>query len=317
MSAELGKAPLSISLGTSFYERNREIIGDYLGIHGVDPRLVEDTKDLDGLVRATQPWARGDHARPDMPIDITDSQSGYLHRLHESFGMKHAIELPKGDYDFLVVLGGMHTGNHRRIEWAKKILNSPGVNVDRMVMLGGERGVYPESESNLIAKNIEEIKKSEQTDPFLKKVVNGTAEISNESDMLRLASRIQLGKLILRPSNKPDVIEFDWDGMPITLIHTKSVPRPLGAPRHTTEGCVSDLITNIKPSHSATIGFIATNPHTERTSRSARRTMAGLGRTDIELVPSGPHALDSYSHALYRGEVARNLYEDLSHAASI
>lgn len=307
MTKEINNNSTSICLETSFFDRNIDLLGDFLGIHGVDPRSAVD---LESIVEATQPWARGDHARPALPVEINSSQTEHLHRLHTAFGMKQAIELPPNDYDFLVILGGMHTGNHRRIAYAKEVLNKPGINVDRLVMLGGERGVYPESEDKLISENIELIKQSPQTDPLLKKVIEGKTQITNESDMLRLAASIQLGGLVMKASSSHRVLEFEWGGLPVTLTHTKSVPRPLGDPRHTTEGCIADFVTRIKPRQAARVGFIATNPHTERTARSAGRIMESMGRQDIELVPAGPSALDTYSPALYRGEVARNLYED-------
>lgn len=302
----------------SFYKRNRIHLPEFASLFDLDPSVTES---LDSLVKATQPWVRGDHTRPENRARVTEAEGERLHRLYKLLGLKDERPLDPGHYDYLLVLGGIYRGTNRRLAFLKKTLEKGNITTDQIVFLGGEREVYPEVENTLIADHIEQLKGSSQRDPFVRHVIGeyskkGTG-IRHESDLFRLAAAVQLGSLALT-SETDRQVEFIYSraqseegtDIPVVLLHTQAESRPNGKPRHTTEACIRDFIRTLQPRRAARIGFIATNPHIERTTRSAQRNIDLLDRSDLRLTPAGPGALDTYSHELFRGEVARLLYED-------
>lgn len=307
---EIAPTPNFETENDSFFARNGPILGEFVAQFGLDPEVAEKLEDI---VEVTQPWVEGDHTRPENLAEVTDEQDQKLRQLYTSLGIRQERPLPDGHYDYLIVLGAIHRGNNRRLDFLNRSIQGDGVTTDEVVLLGGERLVYPEVEKSPIDQNIQELQGLQTTDPLVQKFIQREAYPKHETDLLRLASAVQLGNLTIEEEAEA-YIRFDRESMPVTLIHTKAVQRPNGAPRHTTEACIGDFLRIVEPMEAAKIGFIATNPHIERTSRTAERAFADHGREDITLVPSGPKALDGYQHELYRGEVARLLYEDLLQA---
>lgn len=291
---------------STFYDRSCAYLGEFVTFFGIDSRVVED---LDLLVEATQPWTRGDHVRPEHKVRVTEVEGGRLHELYKVMGIKDAQVLPSGHYNSILGLGGMQRGNIRRMAFLGESLENPNITTDQIILLGGERPVYPEAEDVLIAETVEQLRGLSHTDPVVKKMVEDGISPRHETDLLRLTAALQFGGLILKKETK-QVIEFERDGLPVFVTHTDAVPRAKGAPRHTTEACMADYVKLFTPAQTATVGFIATQPHTERVARSARRALGQQGREDLVLVPGGPNALDGYSHEIFRGEIARLLYED-------
>lgn len=300
------KGAPAIAETASFYSRNIAVLTEVVTIFGINPEAVED---LDSLVEATQPWVRGDHARPEHRANVTNSQSRRLHELYNLLGIRHAKGLSGGHYEYIVGLGGLQRGNMRRMNFLRQMMERDDVNTDHIVLLGGERVVYPETESAMLEENIQELQATTLYDPVVKKIVNEGVSPRHETDMIRMAAALRLKDLVFKRESG-NIIEFDRNGTEVTLIHTKAVSRPNGEPRHTTEACMVNFVNVMQPLLAARVGFVATNPHTERTTRSAQRIITNVGRGDVVLEPSGPGALDSYEHELYRGEIARLLYED-------
>lgn len=313
-----GQAVMLNSRVESFYRRNRVHLPEFASLFDLDPSVTES---LESLVDATQPWVQGDHTRPENRAQVTEAEGERLHKLYRLLGLKDRRPLEPGHYDYLLVLGGIYRGTNRRLAFLRESLEKGNVTTDQIVFLGGEREVYPEVENALIAEHIEQLRGSSQKDPFVRGIIGDrfakATGIRHETDLFRLAAAVQLGALALT-SETGRQLQLIYSqakngkhiDTPITLLHTQAEPRPNGKPRHTTEACIRDFIHTLGPKRMARIGFIATNPHVERTTRSAQRNIDFLGRADLHLLPAGPGALDIYTHELFRGEVARLLYED-------
>lgn len=303
-----------MSVNESFYDRNLESIESLFDIYGVP---LNTKSSLEDVVEVTQPWVKGDHARPEHTVSVTAEQSGELHKIYDAVGIKKEITLAPGHYDQIIIPGAVQRGNNRRLGFLATILAAGDITADRLVLLGGEREPYREVESTAIYENLKSLAGVEQTDKRVKEMVDGSTP-AHETDLIRLAAAVQLGSMSLVSASQKFVgrtpikrYDFEWMQMPVTLTHTKAVKRSNGPKRHTTGACMSDWLDHFSLPRDAKVGFIATNPHIERMARSAKRVITLASRSDIQLYHAGPGALDSYTHEIFRGEVARNLYEDL------
>lgn len=291
----------------SFYEQHQERLGEFVEIFGIDPSVADN---LDTLVEATQPWVKGDHARPENRVDINSVDTELLHTYYDEFGIKREIVLPPGHYDQIIVLGALHRGNNRRLEFVEKVLESRSVTTDLTVILGGERDPYPEVESQSIEENIDFLKGKEMTDPLVQGIVEKSINPRSETDLIRLAMAVKIGNLVIKKQTDQRIDFQGHDGRKVVVTHTYAVDRPNGDRRHTTEACMKDWTKLVPALTGSRIGFVATNPHIVRTTRAAEIALRENGRGDITLLPAGPHALDGYTHELFRGEIARLLFED-------
>lgn len=274
------------------------------------------TDSLDEAVQLTQPWVRGDHSRPDHRFDINPEQAVALTSLYDRCGLRRAYELGEKEFDHVVVFGATHVGNNNRLKFLGRTLESGKIAAKKLVLLGGERAVYPEVEDPIIQENMAQLTKAGSKDEWVKSLVSGNVSLEWETDLLRLAALVHLGKLTLkqtriRPENGSlQALEFDLNGTPTSITHTLAVPRANGNPRHTTEACLEDWLKTAEPQAFAKIAFIGANPHIERMAKTTRLILGRLGRLDIQAVMAGPSAHNSYGHSIFLGEIARNLYED-------
>jgi len=205
----------------SFFREHEASIRDLTELYGIDTSQAETLEDF---VALTQPWAAGDHARPENRVGvITPELSRRLHGFYDLLGMKSAVPLPEGHYDKIFVLGAIHRGNNRRLGFLAGTLDSGGVTVDEILLMGGERAPYWEVEKAAIQENLEELRGSGQiSDPRVEDMVYGGARIRNETELLRLAATVHLGGLAFRAS-AGYVANYDLRGIPLTVTHTAAV----------------------------------------------------------------------------------------------
>jgi hypothetical protein len=300
-----------------FYNANRESLDELAEKLALPERATEN---LDTWVAVSQPWTRGDHARPAERIAVDDRTGARLHELYEAMGLKHDLWLPEGVYDQIAILGSTQLGNNRRVQHAQQMLDRSKATTNHLVMLGGERAPFEESELPLIDTNIKQLAEQDPNDPWIQQLLSGEAAVNWETDMLRLSTSIHLGRLTTvatfgaggEGGSYPAVTHFTCNqrDLLVSLTHSKAVPRPGGAPRHTTASSIPDWLRLLPPKTGAKVGFVTANPHIERTTRVAQNVIAAAGRDDIELIASGSAAAQTYRHEIFLGEVARNLYED-------
>lgn len=297
-----------------FIERNHEPLKEVFELLDMDPEL---TTDLSAAVAATQPWVKGDHVRPGHEISIQPPECGQmLHELYGQLGLKGEQPLPAGEYEQILVLGGMMLGMNRRLEFTNRMLKT--AKSDNIILLGGERPVYPESESDLVVEAIAAAQRRDAYDPWIRHLNVDGSDVRWETDMMRLSATNQLGRLRLHaqdhyfgdPAGTPEVAVFGWRSKNIHLLHTRAVERPNGDRRHTTEACIAHWTQVLNPQPNARVGFVTANPHIERTGRVAQAALHAAGRPDITLEIGGSAAAPNGAHAIYLGEIARNLYED-------
>ncbi len=299
----------------SFYGQHQAGITRLFDIVGLPPEAAET---LETAVTATQPWVQGDHSRPENRVILAESATPELHDIYDTFGLMKTYELPPGDYDQIVVLGGIHRGNNRRLKFLGQVVTSGKVDAERIMLLGGEREVYLEAEAELIDQNLRDIVSRNIADSWIERVQSGKVLIQWETDLLRLAAMAQLGSLTPKDSeynggkltDRPHLKEFEWQRMPLFIMHTQAVARQ-GKPRHTTEACMVDWLDTVQPRENAHVAFIGANPHIARMGRSAAAILKTHGRSDIELVLAGPHSVEGLGHSHFLGEIARHLYEDI------
>ncbi len=296
----------------TFYGQHQEQLRRLFEITGLPEEV---SADLPMAVEATQPWVRGDHSRPEHRFRFKDPESAELHDIYGDLGLRDAHDLPAGTYQHAILLGGVHRGNNRRLGFMNQVLTSGTVIVEDITLLGGERRVYPEVEIEDIENNLHALRNVDE--PWLDRLRNSKVESWWETDLLRLAATVRLGRLSVagreyEPLNsryRPHRQTFTWRKLPLAIMHTLAVARQ-GEPRHTTEACVRDWLDTMLPADNARVAFFGANPHLTRMGRSAQAVLRAQGRPDIDLVVAGPASVEGLGHGHYLGEVARQLYED-------
>lgn len=300
------------ALPPTFYGQHQEQLNRLFDIVGLPESSGQS---LPSAVEATQPWVKGDHSRPEHRFSLAGPDSDELFDIYGAFGLRHAHDLPAGQYSQAVVLGGIHRGNNRRLEFVGKVLRRGDVAIDDVALLGGQRRVYPEVELDTIQENLDDL--AESDDPWLDSLQQTPTAAWWETDLLRLAALVHLGPLAvagrdyrdLKQPYRPHVQTLSWQGTPLSIMHTKAVARQ-GEPRHTTEACVRDWLATAQPAQNAKVAFIGANPHLIRMGRSAQAVLRAQDRADIDLVVAGPASNPQLGHSHYLGEIARHLYED-------
>lgn len=294
----------------TFYGQHRAKLPKLFEITGVPAEAADS---LETAVAATQPWARGDHIKPEQRFQIDLQDEAELRRLFDELGLVREHDLLSRHYDEILMLGGTYWGSKHRLQFLGKVLEEGGVTTDRMTLLGGEREIFDE-ELPVVLEDLEQL----DMDQFLDMEDGaGGTDIYWETDMLRLAAVKELGGISMKQEyieigdgpGRPHVQEFSWSGIPFSLMHTKAVERN-GKSRHTTEACVVDWLQTTEPKRGMVVGIIAANPHTTRIGRAAYAMLERHGRGDIVLLPAGPAVLPTVQHHTYLGEIARHLYED-------
>lgn len=311
----IGQETVGVSKELYFNQHAKEL-GEVFDIVGVPE---EAKTDLNRAVNETQPWIRGDHSRPQhefrIPTDSLESQR--LHELYPLLGLRDEQLLPAGHYDHILVPGAVQRGNNRRLELLNRLVAEHGVIPSHVVLMGGQRHIFEEKEKDDIEANWATVEARGTGGPWLESLKRGTATLEWETDIMRLAAIQHLGPLAvkqwhLRLAHEDHVqrYEFEWQGVPLTLLHTLAVARKHGEARHTTEACMQDwLHTNDIPI-GAKVGFIAANPHMERMGKAAHMVLLEEGRGDVQLVVAGSAGAPNLGHNIHLGEVARNLFED-------
>lgn len=301
-----------------FFDTHSQTLDELFDILGME---IRSSDGLAPVVAATQPWVGGDHSRPDYQLRVSDDQKYALKELYEHFDFVGQQAFPEGHLDQIVVLGAIHFGNNRRARFVGDSLQRHDLTTDRVVLLGGERYMYPEVERGDFDANIRQVRALGRSDAWLEHLQALPDEAIDETDMIRLAVTAQIGRLTTREihvrSNESTLVdrpakryECALGRMAVTLLHTPAVQRPNGKPRHTTEACIADwLQTYPDLSDDARVGFVGAQPHLGRMVRSAQRIIHAHGR-NIQLIAGGPGASEQTPHHIFLGEVARSLYED-------
>jgi hypothetical protein len=307
-----------LPIGELFFDAYRPEIEQVFKVVGLPDDV---TSSLGRAVELTQPWVGGDHSRPNHVFNLDEQQRAELKALFVDLDMAEERPLPDDHYDQIIVLGGIQAGNLRRTDFLKRMLDKKGVTTDKVVLLGGQRRIYVERETDDINANFAELfyqeAHTEWSEHFKADMLAEQGETRWETDLIRLAAMAKIGPLVfkrlqLRLGNEDFIgrYEFDWNNLSVDLLHTLAVPRPNGESRHTTEACIGDWIETYQPKDGARVGMVNANPHIDRMIRSARSVATSLGRSDIELIPAGPTAPLGIRESIFLGEIARNLYED-------
>lgn len=311
----------------TFYERNRESLAEVFGVLG---KPLDALDNLEDTVLVTQEWTGGDHTRPNYEIDLTEEESKKLRGLYGALGLLDERQLPPGHYEQIILLGAKQVGNNRRLDMIGRMLTSGQVTTDRMVWFGGERHKEPD-EADMTARNFAELGQRSGTDVWTGRILKQPERVRWETDLIRLAGAAQLGPLALKQLHLrvldaaaepkkfvriPDAdpishYELEWNGTPVTLLHSQAVNRPNGEARHTSESCADDWLEIVPPAQGARVGFVTGNPHIERATRSVHAKLHKAGRDDVNFIGSGSAANPYQKHQIFLGEIARNLYEDL------
>lgn len=300
----------------SLYKRCRPQIAEVFSIFGLPDDTIDD---LQRSVDVTQAWVSGDHSDQTTEslskYEFEPAQSDRLHQLYDELGMNQEYRFAPGHLDQIVVLGGLAVGNDRRMQFLKDTLQHGDVTTDRIMLLGGQRRML-QNETEDLENTFQQIKLNGTADKWSELMQARSPDTYWETDMMRAAAVSKMGSLVvkqmhLKMYNEDPLLryELDWQGTPVTLMHTHKVERKDGKPRHTTEACMADWIKTIPP-YAARVGFIGANPHTERMGKTARRALQEGGGPDIELVIAGPASSKKLGHSFYFGELARSLYED-------
>jgi hypothetical protein len=320
MSIELQPSNQEATNGGSFFDEHRENLGVIADILHMPSNLTDS---LESAVELTQPWTRGDHSRPEAPIELSQQQRAELQPLFAQFGLTSRQNLPDGDYAHILVPGAVQKGNNGRIEFVKDSFQADTITSNDVVLLGGQRTVFGEVETALLQADLAAIKQAGTIDTWIEALGGDVDKLVWETDFMRLAAVKHLGALPLMelhlrmvdtasaaPGDAVQQYEFEWHNMPLRLLHTLATQRPNGQARHTTESCVKEWVGLAQPAEGARVGFVASNPHRERMAKSARHSLASIGREDIQIIAAGPANATGVGDHIFLGEIARNLYED-------
>lgn len=269
---------------------------------------------LTELVEATQPWAQGDHFKPDDPVLLDHVREKKAWEVFDSLHMLGEVTPIAGEYDSILVLGGKQGTNRRRVGFLKRYLDDSTVRLSdkgRITLLGGNR---PLADDEIV-----DFKYALQ-----QKVPGDTwVEHQKESDIassftealgLRAAA-LDMGDLILSqmhlrvglvPPSHDIISQYQFRGKyPVDLINSNPVERSLGGdPRHTTESTIAAVSL---PEH-ARVLFVSSNPYIARTLMNARSVLSAK-YPDTEIVGCGPAILPNADVQLCFGEFARLVYE--------
>lgn len=292
---------------------------------------LNDVRDIDSAVAVTQPWVRGDHGHDSYDFgDFSWQQVGELSEAYVGLDMVEQRDLISGDEDIWAVYGAVDLGNMKRLEYVKNMLDQ-GMRPKRIVLLGGERGVFPEREPEDLAASIKSIEEQGLADKWLDNakqrleiaVSQGNRRIFTETDMLRIASIQHLGPMVVerarlnigledtaRTSTPINEYEFRAkDGIPVSLMHFRAQPRKDGDWRHTTESCTVGLARYFGLRYGQSMAVIGAKPHLDRMVLTVDRSLREAGYDGIRLTSGGPGTTEQTGHSIYLGEVARWLWE--------
>lgn len=294
-----------------FFSNKVEYLNQLLELAGKQP--VSNTVTA---YDAFSEWAQGDHTRPDSPINLSGSGADQAQEIYEHLDMIEERSLPAGDYDDIVLLGGIYQSTKRRVGYLSNLLNSDNIKLKpsgRIVVWAGERNIYPEDEAELVASDLAAIKEDSvpawiENAPVLSETLLARLALKAETKL----GNTELRKLYLRLNDPNPLSHYELSGQyPIMLLHTKATKRTLGAPRHSTETCAADWLNIFQPRTGSRVAFISSNPFIDRTTRVVRRVMSEQGRKDISISGGGTAAMPTTPDSVFLGEIARNLYEDL------
>jgi hypothetical protein len=282
---------------------------------------------LDEAVASTQPWARGDHSRPGFDYgDVLKENDSALRELFTGLGMQNESLLVDTEVDDVIMYGAIYAGTLRRLELLNRMVRQHGFRPKRIILAGGERRGFIEKETSEYLGSLTVLRSGTIDDPWLDQITSEMVPVDQlwETELLRIAAAQQMGHMDLvdihhrgdfdgPPSQAIASMQFDWEGIPVYLHHTLKVPRPNGAPRHTTEECAKDYIRHylgdIEQSFGHRIALIGAQPHIHRMLLSNIRMFNDMGRGDVELLAAGSRA-EGIGVSMYLGEIARWLYEE-------
>lgn len=292
---------------------------------------ADASDNLANAVQATQPWAKGDHFKPDNPIILEGERQFQAREIYRTMGLVAAQPLEPGLYDQVIALGGTQRGNNMRLTFLAQTLSQGDVQIKEggnVVLWGGQRAPFEALEEEPIRENLLALADTNhpaRMNAWLGALDAERTELRNETDLMRLSALQHLGNLSLRKMHiRLGVVdslishyEFHGANYGVTLLNTAAVQRANGEPRHTTEACAEQWLNNSPPPKNAKIGFISSNPYIRRTALVVQRVATAGGRTDIEIVSAGPAAYHDAKDYLFLGEIARNLYEDSKSQADL
>lgn len=282
-----------------------------------------ETATLDGAIELTQPWLKGDHSRPGYALEVPAQHHDRFYEIYDELGMKQELPVPAGEYHDIVLLGAVQAGNRRRVSLLLNSLEEAGITTGHVSLLGGQRRLFPEKETDDVAASFAELDEQGWHTEWSKNVRDLPVSELWETDALRLAMMEKLGplaldRLVLRNNDsslhdEADPIssfEFTWQGIPVSLIHSLAVERPNGDARHTTDSSVADWLERRQPPDGANVAFINGNPHAGRMGKTILNRLRAAGRSDLRIAVAGSAASPNLGHTHYLREIAANLYED-------
>jgi hypothetical protein len=277
-------------------------------------RQHEWTDDLDELVDYTQiKWVGSEHGNTADKDQFSPEQEGQALEVLASMGFKHEILPEAGNYEQIVVVGGLMRVNRQRLDFLKKQLQSGLVNTDKVVFWAGQRPRDQREDAELRAVDLKVLSHHDWIRQEAVKPVQpgASSRFASETDLARLAYLEQFPEASLQASDIPNLNNYSVQNFPnFSLLDAPKVSRPQGPSRHTTASCTSQWLDLMPPQAEAKILLIAGNPHSQRSLKEVEQAAANVERSDIEFKVSGPAANPKASVQLYLGEVGRLLYMD-------
>jgi hypothetical protein len=277
---------------------------------------------VDGMLNATQLWAKGDHYAPENTLELLPEQERAIFELAVKAIMIDEIALPSVPIDRLVLLGGEQNSNQQRADWlANQLLNSSEALQagGKIVTLGGNRTLKGREVMPLGYG----FDRADKSDPWLQRqLMKKINDVLTEDTGVRVALLASLGILSLSQmyirlgtADNRELVgyrSFRSKYGEIIAINAPAIRRPLGPPRHTTESSLLEWLaidTDIRGDE--TVVLISSNPYILRTSRNFQKVIRSMYPL-INLYTCGPAAVrDELLPRRILGEITRNIYEDV------
>ena len=291
----------------------------------------DDWCDPKQVVEQTQPWLHG-AALPQLSVE----QRQQAHNLLGELRLIEECEAPAGEYDQVVILGGLGPSNITRSRYAVKQLERPEVGLRPDGKIVGWFGPRQPGELELSAiktmladtRALPQKPKTQnprEKEPHIVaqyRDVNLGPELVDETGQGALVLHKQLGGLMLsqmdlrladaRPNPLVSAHTFRTATHDVVLMNGRPVQRGgRGEMRHTTESCAAEWITGRHaPQPGSRVLFVTSNPFIQRTTRNVQRVVSKYGAEGVEVVGCGPHVGAHTGTSDLLKEFARLAYEN-------
>lgn len=278
-------------------------------------------------------WVGQDHGNGAEKDQFEPGQEAAAMAVMQRLGFSREILPQPGDYEQIVIVGGLMRVNRERLAFARQLLETRDVETSRLVFWAGQRLRDARDDAQLDDMDIAGLSADGWVRGELAK--DGTADwrgrFATETELARLAYLESFGPVQAVMGRAADAADGGrTEGVPdrqvssytflapdrprFKLMNCAAVERTGGSPRHTTRSCAAEWLEETPPSDGARVLVVAGNPHGLRNLRDIRSVARSAGRPDVDLSVCGPAADPDASIQLYLGEIGRLLYMDAADA---